>query len=408
MEIPKTVSGRRVTTRGVHLQPSGQHAGEKGWMARADYWIGLLVSMHMSWVTAISDSDALYTSGAARALLEAGVIPIVRFAYTFPGAWTHGAAVEQLVNLYARYNAPLVVQFANEPFDEREWRKGEVPNYESAWAIIAARWAEAARAITERGAIAGFPDGPGYSENPFERIRATEGLWHEGQAVYLGHFYGKGRPLDYPYDEVSQRGVTLTMEEYRRLLDDYADDPQWNEGPSVLAQINAQRRAWARPGQTALDDDTCFRGYEKVLAWSRASFGFEVPLAMTEGGWTPRDRPGSGNAVDIRWPMTTPKMVAAKTLAMYEADTPMFALTPWILASDDMGASGWPDDCWVGYAFSDRYGREKPVVRALQANAPEAAPGLSAPARIAAARDRLAGLDLAGARQALEKVLGRG
>lgn len=49
----------------------------------------------------------------------------------------------------------------------------------------------------------------------------------------------------------------------------------------------------------------------------------------------------------------------------------MFALTPWLLADQDMDASGWPDDCWVGYAFSDRYGREKPVVRALQQTPPQ-------------------------------------
>jgi hypothetical protein len=122
-------------------------------------------------------------------------------------------------------------------------------------------------------------------------------------------------------------------------------------------------------GKTAFDDDTCFRGYEKVVAWSQETFGFVVPMAMTEGGWVPRDRAGSGNQVDIRWPMTTPRKVAELTLQMFEADTPMFALTPWLLACADMGGSGWEYDAWVGWAYGDKYGREKPVVEALRQTA---------------------------------------
>ncbi len=366
MEIPRAVSDRAVTRRGVHLQPSGQHTG---WMVNSDYWLGLLVDMGMSWVTALSDSDAILTSGAAEALLDAGIIPIVRMAYQFPGPWVHGEMVERLAALYAWYDAPCIVQFANEPFDNREWRDRKVPPYAEAWAIIAQRWEEASREIVRRGAIAGFPDGPCYLENPFERIRATEDLWHEGQAVYLGHFYGKGRPRDYPYDEVSRWGVPLTMEEYRAALDDYADDPAWNEGPGVLELMNVQRRVWANPLANALDDDTCFNGWMRVAAWSEEALGFVAPMAMTEGGWVPRDRAGSGDLVDIRWPMMTPRQVAERTVAMFGSSTPMFALTPWLLASQDMGASGWPDDCWVGYAYSDRYGREKPVVAALRETA---------------------------------------
>ena len=367
MEIPETVSGRRVTNRGVHLQPSGQHTG---WMDNVDYWCGLLQSMQMSWCVALSDSDAILTSGAAEALLNAGVIPIVRFAYQFPGPWVHGPVVERLVALYARYGAPLIVQFANEPFDSREWRGGKVPDYYTAWGIIGQRWNEAARVITERGAYAGLPDGPCYSENPFMYTQSTHDLWHDEKCVYCGHFYGKGRPLEYPYDDVSRWGTQLSMEEYRAALDDYADDPMWNEGPAVLEKMNVQRRVWANPQADAFADDTCFNGWMKVQRWAVEALGHEVPMAMTEGGWTPRDRAGSGNLVDIRWPMTTPRRVAELTVQMYGAETPMFALCPWLLASQDMGASGWPDDCWVGYAYADRYGREKPVVRALQETAP--------------------------------------
>ena len=103
--------------------------------------------------------------------------------------------------------------------------------------------------------------------------------------------------------------------------------------------------------------------------WSQETLGYVVPMAMTEGGWVPRDRAGSGPDVDVRWPQTTPRMVAKKTLAMFEAESPFFALCPWLLAGDDMGGHGWPFDVWHGWAYEDKYGRQKPVVRALQGTA---------------------------------------
>jgi len=199
-----------VSNRGVHLHPSGQHTF---WMQNADYWIGLMKSMHMDWCIALSDSDAFYTSGAAKALLDAGIEPIVRFSYTFPNHFTEMVAVEQLVSLYGKYGKQPIIQFANEPFDDREWRNRDVPPYWEAWGIIRDRWLEACRIITERGAIAGFPDGPGYSDNPFLIIGDENLHWQEGRAIYCGHHYGKGRPVDYPRDDVYRFGTPLTMEQ---------------------------------------------------------------------------------------------------------------------------------------------------------------------------------------------------
>ena len=366
MKIPATVSGRPVTNRGVHLAPFGYH---DEWVKDAAYWVDLLQSMGMSWVLALSESDALVKSGAAEALLEGGIIPIVRFAYKFPNPWTEMAATEQLVALYGRYNAPCIIQFANEPGDGREWKGGDVPPADQAWIIIRDRWRTMANLTTERGAVAGFPDGPCYSRNPFDIIGDDNLHWQEGRAVYLGHHYGKGRPITYPQDDVSRYGTPLAMDQYQAALDDFADDPAWMEGEHVLGLMNQQRAAWADPDKTPLEDDTCWRGWEKVLHWSRLTFGFEVQIAMTEGGWTPRDRAGS-NPVDIRWPYTTPRMVAQKTLQMYDWDSPLFAICPWLLASEDMGGSGWPFDAWVGWAFSDKYGSQKPVIKLLQDNPP--------------------------------------
>jgi len=369
MNIPQQVSGRQITRRGVHLAPIGFH---DTFLDSADYWLNLLLDMHISWVVALSESTALYDSGLADLLLRNGIIPIARFAYELPKPWVEMDSIEQLSNLYARYGAPLIVQFANEPFDDREWSGGHVPPEDEAWGIIARRWNEAAKIITERGAYAGFPDGPCYKDNPFEKTQVADWVWHEDKAVYLTHNYGKNRPVRCPYDDVSQKGIHITREEYEAALDDYADDPNWNElilNPALLNKINAQREEWAQPGKTAIDDDVCFLGYEKTQHFSRAHFGFDVPMMLTEGGWVPRDRAGS-NPIDIRWPYTTPKMVAKKTLAMYELDTPFLAICPWLLACGLLGGSGWEFDAWVTTAYFDKYGTELPVVQTLKDNPP--------------------------------------
>lgn len=368
IEIPQTVSGRTVTRRGVHLAPHGFPA----WVSRADYWVGLLQSMHMSWCVLLSESDAAYKSGAAQALLDGGIIPIIRFASKVPNPFSEMDATEQLVRLYARYNAPCIIQWWNEPFDDREAAKKWPPkNRDEAWRVLADRWNAAARLIVERGAIAGFPDGPCYDRNPFAELHDPNGYWESGQAVYLGHFYGKGRPLDYPRDDVSQLGTQLTMDEYRAALDDYGDDRAWNEGPAALALLNEQRRDWANPQASPITDDTCFRGWEKVQWYAQQALGHDVQMAMTEGGWVPRDRAGT-ILVDIRWPMVTPRKVADLTLAMFEAESPLFAICPWLLADQDMGGSGWPYDAWHGWAYSDKYGSQKPVIPMLQQNPPGA------------------------------------
>ncbi len=382
MEIPKVVSGRLVTKRGVHLHPFGYHGM---WMERHAYWTELLVSMGMSWVVLITEGDSVLEeiggTTPLEVLLDAGIVPIIRDKQKFPRYFENMRTVERTVEVYGRYGLRPFWILYNEPFDEREW-VNDVPRYEEAWDIIAVRWMSGANLVAQRGAYVGFPDGPCFAENPFERIKGARWLWDEGWAFYAGHHYGKGRPLDYPYDAVSQQGKLLTEERYRAALDDYADDPAWRDLP--LEVVNEARRRLVDPGKTAIEDDTCWRGWEKVAHWSQETLGYVVPMAMTEGGWVPRDRAGSGPDIDVRWPQTTPRMVATKTLVMFEAGSPFFALCPWLLADDDMGGWGWPFDAWHGWAYEDRYGRMKPVIQALQVEVSATPAG-----RLQAAQDRL-------------------
>ena len=370
LDIPLRVSGRLVTNRGVHLQPFGHHGD---WLNRASYWVDLMVSMGMSWAVILTDGDSVrqkhHGLNPIEVLLEAGIIPIVREMKQFPAQFTERDTFLWTVEVYGRYGLKPFWIVRNEPFDIREWAGQRVPA--DAWQTIMIVWAQAARFIASNGGYVGFPDGPCYRFNPFESIRDFDCQWifDQGLGFYAGHHYGKNRHRDYPYDAVSRYGADLTDEAYRQALDDMAGDPRWREEPLDL--INQRRDTLQNPGLTPLHDDTCWRGWEKVAHWSLETFGYVVPMALTEGGWVPRDRAGTGPDTDIRVPHTTPRMVAKKTLQMYDTPSPFFSICPWLLACEDMGASGWPYDAWHGWAYSDKYGSKKPVIDALEATPPK-------------------------------------
>lgn len=365
LDFPEQVSGRQITNRGVHLQPFGYHGQ---WLDNAAYWIDLLVSMDMSWVVLLTDGDSVrqtyHSLNPLTVLLDAGIIPIIRETRPFPRPFAEHDTFHWTVDLYGQYGLKPLWIIRNEPFDSREWVNKQLPD--NPWHTVMTVWARAAQFIAANGGIVGFPDGPCYSFNPLESIRDWNCKWlfDEKLGFYAGHHYGKGRPRDYPYDAVTRYGAPLTEEAYQRLLDDYAEDPQWREESIDL--LNHRRRDLQSASLTPLQDDTCWRGWERIAHWSLETFGYVLPMAMTEGGWVPRDRPGTGPDTDIRMPHTTPQMVAKRSLQMYDAPSPFFAICPWLLADDDMGGSGWPFDAWHGWAYSDRYGPKKPVIAVLQ------------------------------------------
>lgn len=362
-----------MTNRGVHLQPFGHHGHWCKYAETRWYWLHLMRSMHLSWVVMLTDGDSCLTEfdGApvVAHLLDAGIIPIVRYYAPLPRPFSGHDVVRRLVDVYKPYGVKPFVQLWNEPGDSREWVKGIVPR--DWWVQFVNAWKKGAADVLALGALPGFPDGPGYDfedQHPFRDTWDVREFWQAG-AWYGVHNYGKGRPLDYPYDNVSRFGTPLTEAEYRAALDDYADDPAWRDVP--LDSINKARREQADPHRTVLDDDVCWRAWEKIDHYAHVTLGHGVPMAMTEGGWQPRDRAGSGPDCDLRWPMTTPKVVAVKTVAMFNTPSPLFAQCPWLLACSDMGGSGWEFDAWVGWAYQDMYSREKPVVQALQQTPPQ-------------------------------------
>lgn len=373
MLVPAEVSGRPVTGRGVHLHPTGFHGF---WLERADYWVALLQSMGMSWALVLSDSDGAVAPhasvggrSAVQVLLDGGMIPVVRFLPSnLPRDFEQMAHVETLVAQCEPYGVQPIVQWPNEPGDPREWTKGETPD--DWWPKFLDRWMGFARIVVERGAVAGFPDGPCYEEDPFPFIESTWDLWEDGQAIYLGHHYALNRPLAYPYDNIQRYGLPWTEEDLQDALGDFYDDPGYNDVP--LAVMNRARWEQKDPDLTAVEDDTCWRGWERVQSWMELHFGKTLLMALTEGGQTPGARAGGGVTAEVRYPKPTPENVADFTVGMFEAETPMVFQTPWLLADGDMagGDQGWPYDAWHGWAFSELYGTSKPVIRALQATAP--------------------------------------
>jgi len=374
MNIPKMVSGRVVTPRGVHLQPSGHHRFWCGNEARRTQVLDMLVGTHMSWVVILTDGGSLLEKFDGKSpvewLLERGVIPIVRDYAKLPRHFNNMATVEGLATIYDRYGAPLLFKLWNEPQDDREWNSGTTPD--DWWNIFIDRWNHGARLVLQHGGYPGFPDGPGYDFVEQHPFRDTDRyLWDDDLAWYGVHNYAKGRPVDYPYDVVSQTGVMLSQQRKDMLLDDYADDPSWTDPP--LWEMNALRKTLKNPDKSILDDDTCWWAFKKVQHYAWKHLGhMRLKIATVEGGWCPRDRAGTGEDIDYRWPHTTPKAVARNTLDVYDTANHdgLFAICPWLLACDFMGHGGWEFDAWWGWAYMDKYGYEKPVISKLRDNPP--------------------------------------
>jgi len=361
-----------MSKRGVHLHPTGHH---KAWIGQADYWTGLMKSIGLEYVVCLSDSDGAMVSHASaggrsaiQVLLDAGIQPVIRFVPSnLPRRFTHMTHVETAVRQAEPYGVKLIFQWPNEPGDGREWVK-DVPD-DWFW-IFLDRWQGFARIVIERGGIAGFPDGPCYDEDPFPHMTSMWQEWEAGNCIYLGHFYGLNRPPDYPYDAIQREGLQWTEDDLKEALGPWYDDPGYNDVPLEL--MNRKRREQMDPCLTAIDDDTCWRGFEKVEYWMLLNFGKVLPMALTEGGWTPGARAGGGPNSELRYPKPTPDTVAKYTSQMFSEHTPMLFQCPWLLADGDMagGDQGWPYDAWHGWTFPETgtpdCPRCKPVIRALQ------------------------------------------
>lgn len=350
MEYPKPANGSK---RGVHWNASNYPL-----FNNYQWFVNECRLMKMGWIKMLSDGNASAGQGdsgleLARAIQDAGMIPVVRFYCDAGHRWTdaNSNAVDAYVRAGVRY-----IETINEPDLAYEWDGGNQPPN---WAEVSFNnWIGHARAIIDHGGIplspslaSGFMQqrGEGAGQltiNPFIMVKDA-GIPYFVCSI---HDYQLNHPWDYPNDDVNQNGTPLTAEEYERWGGPWAWDGQ------SLGQINEWRASDKNPGDTIYQDDACFRAAE-IFRDMLVEAGYpDVPILTTEGGWAGclTDRQ------DRRYPRVTPQWQqyqAEKCLA-YMADKPWFlGGCPWLAGQWKMGGhSGWEANAWYTDMHNEIFG----------------------------------------------------
>ncbi|NOZ29229.1 MAG: carboxypeptidase regulatory-like domain-containing protein [Chloroflexi bacterium] len=330
-----------------------------------DEWLPELIAMGVKWVKIANHDGGL---GFAELLLAHDIMPIVRIYRPEPNPGTLGERelrfVEEYVARGVRY-----FEFNNEPDLGVEWAGGYIPP--NALEIVARNAIIDMERILERG---GYPAIPAL---------ATGSRWDiVGKIVELGrvdilqgpvwqavHNYAVNHPPEYPDDPGNQRGAPYTREFYEAIRAERWGRDAWN-GRS-LEEVNRLRAEHANPGDTIMDDASCWRSYEFFDALVRRHLGRSLPVLATEGGWI------VGEDADPRYPATTPRLHMEQTLEVCRAlmgtsqrlpPAPdyFFCSAFWLIGNYVLGhwAAPWEGQAW----YSSRWPQGRlPIVDALKA-----------------------------------------
>jgi hypothetical protein len=339
-----------------------------------DVWLPQLIALGIKWVKiARADGGTAFDE----LLLKHGIMPIVRLYRPQPNPGTLDAAMLALVHDHVAAGVRYF-EFNNEPDQPGEWRNNYLPP--DALTIVAQNAITDMEAILAQGGLPGVPaltvgsnwDLVGEICRLGRRDLFQEGIW---QAV---HNYALNHPLDYPYDAGNQLGEPYTADFYNRIAAE-----QWSGAGlggawagMTLAQVNAVRAVNAHPGDTAFDDPSCRRAYERYDRLIRNQIGRSLPILATEGGYI------GGEHQDVRYPATTPLLHAAQTLEACRtlmATSTRFERAPdwffcssfWLLGNYVLGhwAAEWEGAAW----FSARWpGGHLPIVAALKSEPKQA------------------------------------
>ena len=265
-------------------------------------WLPRLYALGVKWVKIANHDGAL---DFVQLLLRHDIMPIVRIYRPQPNPGTLGErelqAVSDFVTAGVRY-----IEFNNEPDLGVEWQGGEVPP--DAEATVARTAITDIEAVLRRGGYPGIPalrpggrwDLVGEICRLGRRDLFSQPVW---QAI---HNYSANHPLDYPYDRANQEGAPCSRELFDKLAIEKWDGDAW-EGWS-LERLNQFRIERSNPGATAVDDPTCWRGYERYDALIRRQIGRSLPILATENGFV------VGERQDKRYPATTPQLHGVQTL----------------------------------------------------------------------------------------------
>lgn len=249
-----------------------------------------------------------------------GIIPVVRY---YIGAY--GKCGQREADAIKRTADVLGFRTYFELWNELdlpiEWNNDRPANWQE---IMINNYTQNAQKVWDAGGLLGTPalasgcltqtriDEQGHVLEPIKYNwikNCVDGVGGPQAAMDLGiwlsdHNYTINHPIDYPYDPVNQSGRPLTEDEYEAV-------PLWAWDNRSMESINAQRAKDKNPGDTIWDDDTCFRGFEIYLKYSKEA-GLDCPLITTEGG------PTQTRGDDGRYAKVTEDIMLAWLPQMYQ------------------------------------------------------------------------------------------
>jgi protocatechuate 3,4-dioxygenase beta subunit len=339
--------------RGLHWSASPYHLSGH----ELDFWMNELQAMKIKWVKVIDDGGGSSLELCGR-LVDIGIMPVVRLYIGNPGHVQprNLEAIRRLIDVGAFY-----FETNNEPDLALEWPDNKVPKD---WLqIVVDNFIYDATEIINLGGFPAFPAmGVGTIVNPFELIvqRRRQDLFENGAWLAI-HNYVLNHPLDYPYDEVNQRGRPLTQEEY--------DQNRWGWDQDKIETINRLRKEGVSSGETIHEDATCWLAYSLWNEQLTTAFGHSVPIMSTEGGVVIGDRQ------DGRYPRNDAKRHQEVTLWIQDfllnsAPAWYFTVFHWLIANNAMGQNrpGWETQAWYGNWWDKEFGLNGhlPTVDALK------------------------------------------
>lgn len=354
MELGDYPRPPRDNGRGLHWNPSPYHSYD------LDRWLARLVALNIRWLKVLDDGGGSSLRLCA-ALVDNGIMPIVRLYRDTPNPGHIGHREEQTLRALARLGVRYV-ETNNEPDLQVEW---SVPRPADWLRQAVDNWLYDAGKCLDAGAL---PAAPALSVGRRDDIVAAIVERGGRDALLSGawlaiHNYALNHPLEYPDDDVHQRGAALSAAQY-------AADGAWAWDGVPLETINAWRWQDRRPGVTISDDSSAFRYFEYADALCRQALGCSLPIISTEGGvvlaW--RD--------DRRYPRVTPALQTERTVAMFDymqtaAPPYYFAVCPWLAANYELGHLNptWESQSWFSHWWDAQFGLngQLPVVDAVMA-----------------------------------------
>jgi LysM repeat protein len=342
---------------GLHFRLDLTETDNKPYISQGVEW---LQQIHAKW-TLVAGQDWLQIGKAARMISDAGIMPVCRLVCKIDKPfidWETG--VKTLLDL----GIPAYMQIFNEPGDDREW------NSHPDIARFGAKWADAAARVFDAGGFPGVGAVLGQDEwlAAFNAVQANgrSDIWQK--AWFCVHNYGSNHPPSYPYDDVNQKGIPVTADEYAKY-----------KFSMPLDELNEFRRTHAHPGETVMDDDTTVLRFIEFKKWMEDSLGFCLPMIGGEGGWEWQVEE------DLRYPKLPDEWHANYTREMFEwfrfgkvsdgspLPDELFCCTPWIQA-DGQADSWWFGPLGTKQLTIDTVASIPTFVRQFSWDAPESAP----------------------------------